>query len=270
MSLHDSEIKDKVKEAYSKAIKRDASSCCGSPDLSYARFTNYNPDDVRDLPQDSVQNSFGCGDPLSLANVKPGEVVLDIGSGAGLDSFFASKLVGPSGKVYGLDMTQDMIDRATQNASQAGITNVSFILGEAESIPLPDSTVDLVISNCVINLSPDKPAVFSEIFRVLKPGGRIVVSDILSESLPQEVMEDEGFYVGCVAGAISEASYLSAITKAGFNQPELLSKTVYDESALLTFTKGCVTDGESLYHKHKDQLVGKIASAKIMAKKPAA
>ncbi|HXZ43229.1 MAG TPA: methyltransferase domain-containing protein, partial [archaeon] len=183
------EIKDAVKSRYAKAIQRSSSccgpsatqegtqssSCCGPTALeqkgNLVKIAGYDKDDLSRLPADAVQNSFGCGTPLAFAGVQPGQVVLDIGSGAGIDCFIAAEKVGPTGKVIGLDMTPEMIERARQNARDAGMTNVEFRFGEAEKMPVEDSSVDWVISNCVINLSPDKPAVFGEIGRILRPGG---------------------------------------------------------------------------------------------------
>lgn len=271
MSKNGQEIKEKVKAAYTKAINHETSPCCTTSCEPHTQVIGYSSDELKDIPKDSVENSFGCGNPLAFADLKEGDVVLDIGSGAGIDTFIASKKVGEKGKIYGLDMTPKMIEKAKENASKAGITNVEYILGEADHIPLKEGIVDLVISNCVINLAPDKEKVFKEIYRVLKPGGKIMVSDILSEDLPEEILENDSFYSSCVAGAISEEQYLDAISKAGFKEIKIPSKSVYDEKALSMFIDSDLTknnNASQLFDKYKDQMVGKIASAKIEAVKP--
>jgi ubiquinone/menaquinone biosynthesis C-methylase UbiE len=177
--------------------------------------------------------SLGCGNPLAIAEIQPGEVVLDLGSGGGIDCFLAARQVGPEGKVIGLDMTTEMIKLARNNAKKMGATNVDFRYGEMEDIPLPDSSVDAVISNCVINLSPDKDAVFSEVYRVLKPGGRMSVSDIVVDGqLPQAIRQSLDSWAGCIAGALDESDYLGKIEAAGFQEVEVLSRdyTELDEA----------------------------------------
>lgn len=244
------EIKDAVKSRYAKAIQ-DSSSCCGpsatqeGAQLSsccgptaveqkgnLVKIAGYDKADLSRLPADAVQNSFGCGTPLAFAGVQPGQVVLDIGSGAGIDCFIAAEKVGPTGKVIGLDMTPEMIERARQNAKEAGVTNVEFRFGEAEKMPVEDTSVDWVISNCVINLSPDKPAVFGEIGRILRPGGRISISDIVAQDLPDAVRQSRDAWTGCLAGAISEEAYVRGLEKAGLQEVRVTSRIVYDASQL--------------------------------------
>ncbi|HSB79285.1 MAG TPA: arsenite methyltransferase [Candidatus Methylomirabilis sp.] len=259
-----SEIKDAVKSRYAKAIQR-ASSCCGpsatqgAPQASsccgptaveqkgnLVKIAGYDQDELSRLPADAVQNSFGCGTPLAFAGVQSGQVVLDIGSGAGIDCFIAAEKVGPAGKVIGLDMTPEMIERARQNAREAGITNVEFRFGEAEKMPVQDASVDWVISNCVINLSPDKPAVFGEITRILRPGGRISISDIVAQDLPEPVRQSRDAWTGCLAGAISEEAYVKGLEAAGLRDVRVTTRTVYDASQLKgLFASTCCGVGEA-------------------------
>jgi SAM-dependent methyltransferase len=205
------EIKDAVKEHYGERAKQ-ASSCCGTPDY---RDKLYVIDEVADLPETVA--SYGCGNPTAIAGLKEGEVVLDLGSGPGLDCFLSAKQVGASGRVIGLDMTQDMLDLANANRDKLGLSNVEFRKGEMEAMPVDDATVDAIISNCVINLSPDKDAVFGESFRVLKPGGRFHVSDVvLSRDLADSEKDDLALWAGCAAGALLEADYLARLATVGF------------------------------------------------------
>ena len=197
-----------------------------------AKIAGYGTEELAGLPADAVQNSFGCGNPLAFAGVQPGHVVLDIGSGAGIDCLIAAEKVGPTGRVIGLDMTPEMIERGRENARAAGAANVEFGLGEAEKMPVEDSSVDWVISNCVINLSPDKPAVFREIARVLKPGGRISISDIVAEDLPAAIRQSRDAWTGCLAGAISEEEYIQGLKVAGLRDVRVTARTVYDASQL--------------------------------------
>ena len=193
------------------------SDCCGAEPNLVAVEKLYETPDVSDLPVDVTGLSLGCGDPVTLAALKPGQTVLDLGSGGGIDCFLAAKQVGPSGHVIGVDMTADMIDKARANARKLGAENVEFRLGEIEHMPVADETVDIVISNCVINLSPDKPQVFREAHRALRPGGRLAVSDIVTRAkLPEKIMEDLGAWASCVSGAWVDKDYVAAIEAAGF------------------------------------------------------
>jgi SAM-dependent methyltransferase len=246
----DDEIKEAVKSRYAKAIQGSSSccgpsaspaggpsnSCCGPTTIEQkggmVKIAGYDKGELSRLPADAVQNSFGCGTPLAFAGVRPGQTVLDIGSGAGIDCFIASEKVGPTGKVIGLDMTPEMIERARRNAKGAGVANVEFRFGEAEKMPVEDASVDWVISNCVINLSPDKPAVFGEIGRVLRPGGRISISDIVAQDLPDAVRQSRDAWTGCLAGAISEEEYVRGLEKAGLREVKVTSRIVYDASQL--------------------------------------
>ena len=197
------------------------SSCCSDSTAEEVQLTNiaklYAETDVTDLPSTVTDVAFGCGNPTAIAALKPGEVVLDLGSGGGIDCFLAAKMVGETGKVYGVDMTPEMIALASKNAAKVGASNVEFRLGEIERLPIDAASVDVIISNCVINLSPDKDEVFREAFRVLKPGGRLQVSDIVwTQPVPKEVKDDLEKWAGCIAGALFESDYLARIRAAGF------------------------------------------------------
>jgi len=186
----------------------------------------YSDQELADLPESVTNVSLGCGNPTAIAEINPGEVVLDLGSGGGIDCFLAAKKVGPEGRVIGLDMTPDMIKLARRNARKMGVTNVEFRFGEMEDIPLPDQSVDVIISNCVVNLSPDKSAVFGEAYRVLRPSGRVMVSDIVIQGeLPRSVRDRLDAWAACVAGALDESDYLSKIRAAGFEDVEVLSRS---------------------------------------------
>jgi SAM-dependent methyltransferase len=226
-------IKETVKEQYAKLAKgatnccTTSSSCCSSSPTEQLKGIGYTDKELETLPTSTTGAAAGCGNPTGLAEIKNGDVVLDLGSGGGIDVFLASDKTGPKGKVIGVDMTEEMIQLARGNAEKLGVKNVEFRQGEIENIPVEDGTVDLIISNCVINLSPDKKKVFSEAYRVLKPRGRIVVSDItLTEKLPKEIKEDPRMWASCVAGALLEKDYIEAIKSAGFKDIELLDKKV--------------------------------------------
>jgi SAM-dependent methyltransferase len=221
------EIKEAVQEHYGKRARDVSSSCCGA-DAPNSRSQLYVVDEVADLP-DTVP-SYGCGNPTAIAGMKAGEVVLDLGSGPGLDCFLSAKQVGPTGRVIGLDMTQDMLDLANANREKLGVTNVEFRKGEMEAMPVDDASVNAIISNCVINLSPDKDAVFRESFRVLKPGGRFHVSDVvLSRDLSQAEKDDLASWAGCKAGALLETDYLARLGAAGFVNVRVDSRSSISE-----------------------------------------
>jgi len=284
----DAEIKEAVKSRYAKAIQ-GSSSCCGpsrSPEAGpsssccgpttieqkggMVKIAGYDKGELSRLPADAVQNSFGCGTPLAFAGVRPGQTVLDIGSGAGIDCFIASEKVGPTGKVIGLDMTPEMIERARRNAKEAGVANVEFRFGDAEKMPVEDASVDWVISNCVINLSPDKPAVFGEIGRILRPGGRISISDIVAQDLPDAVRQSRDAWTGCLAGAISEEEYVRGLEKAGLRDVRVTSRIVYDASQLKgLFGSSCCGAGAGQDTAAlADAAAGKIWSARFEGVKP--
>ena len=222
------EIKKVVRERYASVAREGDSccspSCCGSSAKDISRRIGYDDEELTSVPE-GANLGLGCGNPLALASLKEGETVLDLGSGAGFDCFLAAKKVGTEGKVIGVDMTPDMIDRARNNAQKGKYTNVEFRLGGIENLPAADNSVDVVISNCVINLAPDKSRVFKEAFRVLKPGGRMMVSDIvLLKELPDFVRDSIEAYTGCVAGATKKDEYLKTIKNAGFKEVQILDE----------------------------------------------
>jgi arsenite methyltransferase len=210
-------IREQVQTYYAAAATTASSgtaACCGD---DAGKFGSELYDDLADVPDAAALASIGCGNPTAVADLRPGEVVLDLGSGGGIDVLLSARRVGPTGKAYGLDMTPEMLDLARRNAADAGATNVEFLHGHIESIPLPDSSVDVIISNCVVNLSPDKPAVFAEMHRVLRDGGRIGISDVVTEDrLTDDERAERGSYVGCIAGALSVGEYTIGLTSAGF------------------------------------------------------
>jgi arsenite methyltransferase len=235
-------IKAAVRDHYARVV-RDGASCCGPapkpagccgeprPEAEVAKGIGYTEQELRAVPEGS-NLGLGCGNPLALAALSPGDVVVDLGSGAGFDCFLAAQRVAPDGRVIGVDMTPEMLDRARSNAAAAGYTNVEFRLGEIENLPVADRSADFVISNCVVNLSTDKPRVFREALRVLKPGGRLMVSDlVLAKPLPESVRRSVEAYVGCVAGAMLKDDYLAAIRDAGFTEVELLDEAAYQIGA---------------------------------------
>ena len=222
------EIKEVVKGKYAQIAKQDQESCCPScacrsSSLLQAKAVGYSREDLEDVPGGSVMG-LGCGNPAAIADLKAGEVVLDLGSGAGVDVFLAANKVGRTGRVIGVDMTEEMVGKAKSIARDHGYRNVEFRLGEIERLPVEDESVDAIISNCVINLSPDKDRVFREAYRALKPGGRLTVSDIVSEGvIPDDVKNDPGDWTGCIAGALPREEYLGRIRKAGFGDVQILS-----------------------------------------------
>jgi len=216
-------IKKAVRERYAATVK-DSSGCscgCGTSRPDLVELAHYTPEQLGSIPQGAVEHALGCGNPLSFAGVLPGDVVLDIGSGAGIDALLASKLVGPTGKVIGLDFTPEMIEKARENAARAGATNVEFRQGDAENMPVEDSSVDWIISNCVINLAPDKRKVFGEVTRVLKPGGRVSISDIVTGELPSVIRNSLAMWANCIGGAVEEGEYLRIMREAGLSQAEI-------------------------------------------------
>jgi len=223
-------VKDEVKKGYGK-IAREGGSCCGSGCGCSAGKTSkmigYTDKDLESVP-DGANLGLGCGNPISLANLKEGETVLDLGSGAGFDAFLASKIVGKDGKVIGVDMTPEMIERAKKNAAKGGYKNVEFHLGEIENLPIENNSIDAIISNCVINLSPDKEKVFQEMFRVLKKNGRFMVSDIvLTKPLPEKLRKSMAAYTACIAGAVSKEEYLGFMKTAGFTKVKVVGEALF-------------------------------------------
>jgi arsenite methyltransferase len=235
MNMDREKIKECVKKRYSAIAKAECSSCssgscslsCSSPPKYVAWKIGYSPDEIESVPEDSVLG-LGCGNPVALANLKEGETVLDLGSGGGIDVFLAAKKVGPTGKVIGIDMTEEMVAKAKATASEHGYRNVEFRLGEIENLPLEDKTVDVIISNCVVNLAPDKLKVFQEAHRVLKPNGRLLVSDLVTRGeLPEDIRNSFDAWAGCIAGALEKTDYLDKIKQAGFQNVKVVSQKPY-------------------------------------------
>ena len=264
------EVREAVREAYAAAARRvhvlqrasccsDASCCDSSPGL-------YDPAELRDVPRGAALASLGCGNPTLLAELRPGEVVLDLGSGGGIDVLLSARRVGPTGKAYGLDMTDEMLDLARANAREAGVANVEFLKGQIESVPLPDASVDVVISNCVINLSADKDAVLAEAFRVLRAGGRFAVADVVVRGgpLPAAVRRLLSLWAGCVAGALAEDEYRQKLAAVGFADVDLRVLRAYGLDDVPEEARCCVPPDLRLDPGTK------IVSAFVKATKPAA
>jgi arsenite methyltransferase len=251
-------------------------SCCGPSQTDVTQLANamrlYSAQELADLPESVTDVALGCGNPTAIADLQPGEVVLDLGSGGGIDCFLAARQVGPRGRVIGLDMTPEMVKLARQNAKKVGATNVEFRYGEMEDMPLPDESVDVIISNCVINLSPDKDRVFSEAYRVLRPGGRLAVSDIVTYGpLPEVVRSNLEAWAGCVAGALDEAVYLDKMRQVGFTQVEVTARDFaeVEQWAELDEAQEIAQDlDEAVVSEFVGQLKSKIASIKVVARKP--
>ncbi len=225
--LSDEEIKEEVRRAYARVARTRQGSCCDkTSSCSTSSLATQLGYDVDHLPASVTESFAGCGNPTALASLREGEVVLDLGSGAGLDAFLAAEKVGKTGQVIGVDMTSEMLQKARDNAVKLGITNVEFRQGDIETLPVEDESVDVIISNCVINLAPDKAKVFQESYRVLRPGGRLLVSDIvLKEELPDDLRESTRSYTGCIGGAILETEYLQLLRNAGFEQVEVIGRS---------------------------------------------
>jgi SAM-dependent methyltransferase len=266
------DIKEVVKQKYGEAalrVKSGGSSCCGAASATSCcdpMTTNlYDASQAGQIPEEALLASLGCGNPTALAQLNPGEIVLDLGSGGGIDVLLSARRVGPTGKAYGLDMTDEMLALANENKRKAGIENVEFLKGEIENIPLPDNSVDVIISNCVINLSADKAKVLREAFRVLKPGGRFAVSDVVTrgEMLP-EIRQSVLAWVGCIAGALEENDYRSKLAAAGFTQIEVKPTRIYRTEDAREFLAGRGIDVDAIA-PHVD---GKFMSAFLRAVKP--
>ena len=245
--MEDKEIKKIVREGYAEIAKKGscccssspASSCCGAiaPEI-LSKQIGYTEEEIKGVPEDAVLG-LGCGNPVALASLRVGDSVLDLGSGAGFDCFLSAAKVGKSGKVIGVDMTPEMIESARENAEKGNYLNVEFRLGEIEDLPVEDDSVDVIISNCVINLSPDKRKVFEEAFRVLKPGGRLMVSDIsLLKDLPEAVMDSMDAYVGCISGSIKKEDYLNLIKDAGFDDIKVVGQTGFPAEIISSIISG--------------------------------
>jgi SAM-dependent methyltransferase len=280
VEMKEQEIKKAVRQRYARAATQGggcgcggvaASSCCGSTDVAQniSKAVGYSDEDIGAVPE-GANLGLGCGNPVALASLKEGEVVLDLGAGGGFDCFLAAKKVGKKGKVIGVDMTPEMIDKARENARRGGYTNVEFRLGEIENLPAADNSVDAVISNCVINLAPDKERVFSEAHRVLKPGGRLMVSDIvLLKELPQAIKASVEAYVGCISGAMLRDGYLKAMRRAGLTGVKVVQQTsfpaefIVDEKTMKTLLKDVQLTEDEL----RDS-ASSVVSVKVEAVKP--
>lgn len=272
------QIRESVSAAYARAITQPSGGCCGGScggDIKgvAARTAGYTEADISAASSDVAGSSFGCGNPLAFGEVREGETVLDLGSGAGFDLLIAAKKVGPSGKVIGVDMTDAMIERARANAERAGATNVEVRKGLIEQLPVEGASVDWVISNCVVNLSPEKDRVFAEIARVLKPGGRMLISDIVVEDLPAWVRENELARNACVAGAISEEQYIAGLERAGLSDVEVRARFVYDLPQLAELVRSDLPGDAAAYaalaERAAKDLTGKVASVQFVARKAA-
>jgi 2-polyprenyl-3-methyl-5-hydroxy-6-metoxy-1,4-benzoquinol methylase len=269
------DLKDVVREKYGQAaslVQKGRTSCCGTAS-SVANccdpITSHLYDDAQagEVPDDALKASLGCGNPTALAELKSGEIVLDLGSGGGIDVILSARRVGPTGKAYGLDMTDEMLALAQENKRKSGLTNVEFLRGEIENIPLPGDSVDVIISNCVINLSGDKDRVLKEAFRVLKPGGRFAVSDVVVRGdVPEAIRKSMELWVGCIAGALTETDYRAKLAAAGFGGIEIEVTRVYGVDDAATFLAGQGLDVDAV----AKEVDGKIVSAFIRAIKPAA
>jgi SAM-dependent methyltransferase len=283
------QIKAHVRSFYGTKVSDDApaesccsSSCCGSSSTpsdamksalggSYATMVGYTEEELGSIPEHATTHSYGCGNPLAFSEVKEGDVVLDLGSGAGIDVLLASKRVGPSGHVIGLDMTPEMIAKAEENARQANAANVEFRLGDMENMPVDDSSVDWIVSNCVISLSPDKEAVFREAFRVLKPGGRMLISDLCINDVDASVRDELFQWSDCVGGALDEETYLGTITGAGFADVGIVDKQTFSAGVVKAFLEANTESTpeqcarrESLWPK----VDNKVSSVRVHARKP--
>jgi len=274
--MKEKEIKKMVRQGYAEIAKQKrcscapASSCCGGNQATeISKSIGYSDKEMSAVPEGS-NLGLGCGNPTALASLKKEEIVLDLGSGAGFDCFLAANQVGKKGKVIGVDMTPEMLDKARENAEKAGYRNVEFRLGEIENLPVADNTVDAVISNCVINLSTDKKQVFQEMFRVLKPGGRFMVSDIvLLHELPDFIKNSTAGYVGCISGAILKKEYLQIIKQAGFQDVNVMNETLYPIDLMMNDAEAQIIIKKTKITPEKLQEIGtRVVSIKVEGKKP--
>src|SRR5215831_2667974 len=274
--MAEQDIKQTVKDKYGKAALKvvagdeasccSTSACCGSDAADDPITSNlYSESETAVLPAAAVAASLGCGNPTALAELRTGETVLDLGSGGGIDVLLSAKRVGPGGKAYGLDMTDEMLALARENQKKAGVDNVEFLRGEIEAIPLPDNAVDVIISNCVINLSADKDRVFSEAFRVLRPGGRFAVSDVVVRGeVPGPIRRSVELWIGCVAGSLEEGEYRAKLAKAGFENIDLEPTRIYRTEDARDFLADKGIDADAI----APQVDGKFMSAFVRARKP--
>jgi len=274
--MKEAEIKKTVRENYGQIAQNKgsccgpASSCCGGSVVEdISRSIGYEEGDLTSVPE-GANLGLGCGNPVALASLKEGETVLDLGAGAGFDCFLAANRVGEKGRVIGVDMTPEMIDKARENANKSGYKNVEFRLGEIENLPVADNSVDVLISNCVINLSPDKPRVFKEAFRVLKPGGRLMVSDItLLKELPAFIRDSIAAYVGCISGALIKDEYIRAIKDAGFREVEIVDEAVFPVEFMANDpTVGAIIDKITIPMEKVMDVASSVVSIKVQGVKP--
>jgi SAM-dependent methyltransferase len=263
-------VKEKYGEAASRVASGGAASCGASPSSKCCggdpiTANLYESGETSGIPEQALLASLGCGNPAALAQLQPGEIVLDLGSGGGIDVLLSAKRVSPGGKAYGLDMTDQMLALARENQKKAGVQNVEFLKGQIENIPLPENAVDVVISNCVINLSADKDRVLAEAYRVLRPGGRFAVSDVVVRGdVPPEIRRNIELWVGCVAGALKDSEYMSKLTAAGFEDVTIEPTRVYKVEDARQFLSAQGVDADAI----ASQVEGKFVSAFIRAKKP--
>jgi arsenite methyltransferase len=272
--MNEPNVKEVVRDKYGQAALRVTSGeggCCGSRTSGEEACCDpitsnlYDGTQKGEIPDTALKASLGCGNPTALAELKPGEIVLDLGSGGGIDVLLSARRVGPTGKAYGLDMTDEMLALAEENKRKSGLINVEFLKGEIENIPLPENSIDVIISNCVINLSGDKDRVLAEAFRVLKPGGRFAVSDVVVKGeVPAQIRKNMELWIGCVAGALSEEDYTKKLSKAGFDSIEIEPTRVYDIEDARNFLSGHGVDIDVA----APQVQGKFRSAFIRATKP--
>jgi ubiquinone/menaquinone biosynthesis C-methylase UbiE len=269
------DVKAVVREKYGEAARRvsegRSGSCCASRGQAPASTLDpitrdlYDPSATGTLPEGAVRASLGCGNPTALAELREGETVLDLGSGGGIDVLLSARRVGASGKAYGLDTTPDMLELARRNAAEAGVTNVEFLEGDMEAIPLPDESVDVVISNCVINLAADKRTVLEEALRVLRPGGRFAVSDVVVRGyVPPEVRRSMALWVGCIAGALDESDFLDLLTEVGFEDPSLETTRVYEPAEAADVLEEAGLDAEVVART----VEGRFSAAFVRGRKP--
>lgn len=267
--MEEKKMRKMVREGYGKIAKADNCSCgcgCGS---NVSENIGYSPEELESVPEGADLN-LGCGNPVALASLKEGETVVDLGSGGGLDCFLAAKKVGEKGRVIGVDMTAEMLDKARDNCSRGGYKNVEFRLGEIENLPIADGTVDVIISNCVINLSPNKQRVFNEAFRVLKPSGRLMISDmVLLNELPETVKNSVQAYVGCISGAEMKSVYVKMIKNAGFKQVKIVEETIVPAEIMLSDASAkAILKELNMTEKRAAELIKSVVSIKLSAMKP--
>jgi SAM-dependent methyltransferase len=269
------QLREAVRARYAEAARSVQAPCCGPAGATEGVFgrTLYGEDVSAAVPEGALAVSLGCGNPTLLADLRPGEVVLDLGSGGGIDVLLSARRVAPDGFAYGLDMTPEMLDLARRNQTEAGVTNAEFLAGTIEAVPLPDRSVDVIISNCVVNLSADKPTVFREAFRVLRPGGRVAISDVvMRRALPDSLQRLVGLWTGCVAGALPEDDYRRELELAGFVEVEIHPTNVYDRDGLARMVQEMSESADRLSGDDLEATIaaldGAVMSAYIRAAKP--